>query len=924
MNDYRELCMQQGSPAVEQGRGLNIIPPPEERSLWLRFLDKFRDPLMLVLLAVFFMSVGISVYEMAYEDAGFSTLIEPLGVLTALLLATGVAFIFEVRADREFRLLNRKTDERLVKVLRWAEGADRMHSRPQLLQVKKSDVVKGDVVRLESGDEVPADARLLQSVSLKVDESAFTGEMFASKGVEEGNADGVGPTDEPSDDETAYPRDMLLRGSTVIEGSGVCRVVAIGMDTEEGHGVLLLREEPQVKTPLNRQLDSLGLWITRASYLIAALIVAGRMLYYFFLDGNSANNTDVLGIISFALGSVMIAVTLIVVAVPEGLPMSVTISLALSMRRMLKQNNLVRRLHACETMGAATVICTDKTGTLTQNQLTVMPDSVELYVPIEVAARAIAVNSTAELNTEDGHLQSVGNPTEGALLRWLYDTYGIDYQRLRESVSVTEQQAFSSETKQMSTTACDQATGCIYKYVKGAPEIVLGMCDSIAGGHTRDEVQARLAVLQSQGRRTLAFAVSSIPPLSPQSSALTFIGFVGMADPIRPDVPAAVETCHRAGVNVIMVTGDVALTARQIATETGIIRPSDQAVQLTGQEFADTTDQQLMANVLPRLKVLSRARPADKARLVGLLQQMGQVVAVTGDGTNDAPALKRAQVGLSMGDGTARAKEASDITILDNSFATINTAILWGRSLYLNIRRFILFQMTINVCACLVVLVGAFMGLDSPLNVTQMLWVNLIMDTFAAMALSSLPPDSSVMNQPPRSPQSQIVDRGMARHIMGVGLTFFAFLFGLWQLLWHYDITAMSQLTEADTWRMYVYGLLDFQRSKQHLSTYELGVFFSFFVMIQFWNIFNARYFRTGRSLVQDLSYCLRRPAAVSERFSTAFVAIVVAIFVGQLLIVNCFGALFGVSPLSVSDWLWLLLLTSPILLVGELLRLFR
>ncbi|MCR4919423.1 MAG: calcium-translocating P-type ATPase, PMCA-type, partial [Prevotella sp.] len=783
------------------------------------------------------------------------------------------------------------------------------------IEVKKSDVVVGDVVRLENGDEVPADARLLQSVSLKVDESAFTGEMFATKS-EQSVAGGADSTDE----QTAYPRDMLLRGSTVIEGSGVCQVVAVGMDTEEGRGALLLREEPQVKTPLDSQLDSLGMWITHASYLIATLIVAGRMLYYFFLDGNTANNTDLLGIVSFALGSVMIAVTLVVVAVPEGLPMSVTISLALSMRRMLKQNNLVRRLHACETMGAATVICTDKTGTLTQNRLTVMPDSVEAYVPIDQLARAIAVNSTAELNIDGGRMQSVGNPTEGALLRWLHDECNIDYQQLRDSFVVTGQEAFSSETKRMTTTARELSGGCIYKYVKGAPEIVLDLCSEIAGGHSREQILSRLAELQSRGCRTLAFASCQLSDAG-ADGRLVFIGFVGMADPVRPDVAAAVETCHRAGVNVIMVTGDVALTARQIAIDTGIIRPGEQALLMTGQQFAATSDQQLIADVLPKLKVLSRARPTDKARLVGLLQQMGQVVAVTGDGTNDAPALKRAQVGLSMGDGTARAKEASDITILDNSFATINTAILWGRSLYLNIRRFILFQTTINVCACLIVLVGAFMGLDSPLNVTQMLWVNLIMDTFAAMALSSLPPDTTVMNQKPRSPHSQIIDRGMARHIVGVGLLFFVFLFGLWQLLWHYDVTSVSQLTEPDTWHVYFSGLLDFHKSKQHLSTYELGLFFSFFVMMQLWNIFNARYFRTGRSLSEDLLHCFCQPTALSQRFSTAFVSIVAAIFVGQLLIVNCFGALFGVSALSVGDWLWLLLLTSPILIVAEVAR---
>jgi len=909
--DYRQQCLDNESPQVAQGKGKNIIPPPPEKPLWLGFLEKFKDPLIVVLLVVFAFSVIVSLYEIGVDGKGWATLIEPLGILLALLLATGVGFIFEVRAEREFRILNRKKDERPVKVLRWTANAPRSGRRPQMLLIAKSDVVVGDVIRLESGDEVPADGQLLKTEKLLIDESAFTGEMYATKTLHP----------EPDSQEQAYPHDFLLRGSIVLEGQCLYRVTATGLDTEEGKGARLIQEEAAVKTPLNRQLGQLGSWITRASYIVAALIVAGRLAYYFLFDGNRANDTDILQIVTFTLNSIMIAVTLIVVAVPEGLPMSVTISLALSMRRMLKQNNLVRKLHACETMGAATVICTDKTGTLTKNKLRVMEDSECLYADINDVARCIAVNSTAELSEQtDGKLRSVGNPTEGALLYWLRRRKGIDYQDFREAMTISHQQPFTPETKHMTTTATDNTTHRQFRFVKGAPEIVLDMCEEIAGGHTRQEVTESLAELQRRGRRTLAFATQELTPDA--KSPLQFIGFVGMADPIREDVRQAVETSHRAGVNIIMVTGDVALTAGEVARQTGIIVNDDDALVVGGQDFAQMTDSHIKGDILPTLKVLARARPADKARLVTLLQQTGQVVAVTGDGTNDAPALKKAHVGLSMGDGTARAKEASDITIIDNSFASINTAILWGRSLYLNIKRFILFQMTINVCACLIVLSGAFMGLDSPLNVTQMLWVNLIMDTFAAMALSSLPVDRRVMLDKPRRADAHIVDTRMAANIVIVGLLCFLFLFGLWQLLWHTDISSAYDLADTRLWEIYFNNFLDFTKTKQHLSHYELGIFFTFFVLLQFWNLFNARYFRTGRCLIIDVADTLRHPSHFATHYSMGFVAIAIAILLGQVLIVTLFGQMFEVSPLSPADWLWLIIFTCPVLLVGEFIRL--
>ena len=914
--DYRNLCLEQDSPEVEAGKGRNVIPPPEKEPLWKGYLRKFQDPLIIVLLVVFFFSVAVSIYEVFWMGKSTLTLIEPVGVLIALLLATGIGFILEVKADREFDVLNKKRDERPVKVLRWLKGADRTKDSPQIFQLKKSDVVVGDVVRLESGDEVPADGRLVESRSLRVDESAFTGEMYTKKTAD------VAPGAQQTE---AYPVDFLLRGSILIEGHGHYQVSAVGVDTEEGRGAMSLREETQVETPLNKQLGQLSRWITNASYLVAALIVVGRLLYYFFFDGDTQNNTQLISILEFTLDSILIAVTLIVVAVPEGLPMSVTMSLALSMRKMLKENNLVRKLHACETMGAATVICTDKTGTLTKNKLKVLDDS-DIYIDIQQLALGIAVNSTAELAMRPGDKpRTVGNPTEGSLLYWLYRRKDIDYRPLRERCTVLEQVSFTSETKRMTTVARDESTGKTWRFVKGAPEVVLALCDEIAGGHTAEEVNRGLVDLQKIGRRTLAFACQEI--VEGKSSPMVFAGFVGMADPVREDVRDAVETCQRAGVRVIMVTGDVALTANEIARETGIMTAGESDQIITGAEFAAMDDDTLKKEVLPTLKVLSRARPTDKSRLVTLLQEMGHVVSVTGDGTNDALALKKAQIGLSMGDGTARAKEASDITIIDNSFVSINKAIMWGRSLYVNIQRFLLFQMTINICACLIVLAGAFMGLDSPLNVTQMLWVNLIMDTFAAMALSSLPPDKRVMLRRPRDPNSHIIDRGMALRIVSVGLLFFLFLFGVWQLIWHLDFSqaegesGMALLLRWDSVKEFFVGFTSIGRVKQHISTYELAIFFSIFVMMQFWNIFNAKYYRSGRSLIQDLIDLVRDPQSWNRNFSMGFLLIVLVIFLGQVFIVNEAGRMFGVSALTMKDWVLIVGFTSLILIVPDVVR---
>ena len=895
----------EGSEEVVQGKGRNIIPEVEKEPLWKAYLEKFKDPIIIILLVALGLSLGVSVYEMAYSGRDASCLIEPLGVLVAILLATGIGFIFEVKAEKEFKILNKAKDERPVKVLRLKRAGDKI---PQTYEVPKSDVCVGDVVVLENGDEVPADGLLLSDRNLTIDESNFTGEPYTKK-----------KTVPEANNESTYPENFLLRGSTVIEGSATCKITAVGPQTEEGKGAKILQEETDVETPLNAQLNQLAKWITYASYIIAALIVVGRMSIFFLT--NDAGTYSFIEIFRVALNSLMIAVTLIVVAVPEGLPMSVTISLALSMRKMLKEKNLVRKLHACETLGATTVICTDKTGTLTKNKMSVV-ESEFWGVDESLIADSIAVNSTAALNnSENGEYHAIGNPTEGALLLWLQGK-GVDYSERRNAYQIVDQIAFSTERKRMTTDAIDSATGNEYLFIKGAPELLLETSDIIEGGPSKETVLATLAAWQAKGMRTLGFAFRN---MSAQDSKVSFIGIVGIADPIREDVREAINTCSgHAGVRVIMVTGDNALTASEIARQAGIISKSESnPLTITGSEFAAKSDEYLKKEVLPTLRVLSRARPEDKVRLVTLLQQMGEVVAVTGDGTNDAPALKKAQVGLSMGDGTARAKEASDITIIDNSFSSIGKGILWGRSLYLNIKRFILFQMTINVCACLIVLLGAFIGLDSPLTVTQMLWVNLIMDTFAAMALSSIPPDRKVMDEKPRNQNSHIIDRKMAVRIAFSGIFFFTFLALLWQLLWRMDISSVRDLLHWNVVGEFFRGAFS-AHTKAHLSGYELGVFFTTFVLLQFWNLFNARYFKTSGSVLQDvLDFFFNR-----ERFkaSACYGCLLVAgiILAGQFLIVNCFGAFFEVSPLPLADWGWILLCTSPVLIIPDLYRFIR
>lgn len=869
--------------------GANVLTPPEKEPLWKQFLEKFGDPLIIILMIAGALSIGISCYEFFGLGQDAAVFFEPVGIFVAILLATGLAFYFELQADKEFTILNQVNDDEPVEVIR----------NGNTTQIPRKDIVVGDIVILNTGEDVPADSELLEATSLHMDESTLTGEPMCGKSVFEKDFDKA----------ATYPTNHVMKGTKVMEGHGICRVLAVGDKTEQGKVFEAVQIDDSVKTPLNEQLDGLSDWITKVSYGFAALIVIGRIIMYFVTNGTDCFGSmeQVAPFIAYVLQTLMIAVTLVVVAVPEGLPMAVTLSLAYSMRRMLKTNNLVRKMHACETMGATTVICTDKTGTLTQNLMSV--DEMKVYgdTAKDVLNEGLAVNSTASIDFSDKNKpQILGNPTEGALLLWL-NKKGVDYRSVRESVKTVAEVPFSTERKYMATIVVSVALkGKKVFYVKGAPEIVFGLCKKTSV--SKEDVDKQLTEYQSRAMRTLGFAYQvlndgdkAIEDNKIVADKLCFIGVAAIADPVRLDVPSAVKECVDAGIRVKIVTGDTPGTAKEIARQIGLWNDAKDTERniITGPEFAALSDEELLERILD-LKIISRARPMDKKRLVETLQKKNQVVAVTGDGTNDAPALRAAHVGLSMGDGTSVAKEASDITIIDNSFSSIGKAVMWGRSLYQNIQRFLLFQLTVNVTACFLVLCGAFMGTESPLTVTQMLWINLIMDTFAAMALASLPPSESVMKDRPRDRNAFILNKPMLREIIGVGGFFFLMLLGMLYIFQHAEV---NQLTD----------LLHLQLgAKGHVSTYELTLLFTTFVMTHFFYLFNARAFETGRS-------------ALHFKGCNGLLTIVAIILVGQIAMVELPGLqqFFNVEGLKLTDWIIIIIGSSFVLWVREIWHLF-
>ena len=857
---------------VKQSReqhGKNVLTPPQRTSLWKLYLDKYRDPIIQILLVAAFVSLILAFIEKNF--------METIGIFVAVFLATTVGFYFERDAAKKFNLLTALSEEQPVKVRR----------NGKVMEIPRHDVVVGDIVLVEVGDEVPADGELIVCNDLQINESALTGEPVAEKSLE-GGGDG------------AYPRNVILRSTMVMNGRGEFVVTAVGDATEIGKVAKKSTEQTSVETPLHMQLDKLAKMISKVGSVVsvAAFFI---FLIHDILTNPAWGGKDYFYMAEIVLKYFMMAVTLIVMAVPEGLPMAITLSLALNMRRMLKSNNLVRKLHACETMGAVTVICTDKTGTLTQNKMQV--SALELKQGDEALLdTAIALNSTAELN--DG--KPIGNPTESALLLWL-DAQGKDYEELRKQVNVLKQLPFSTERKMMATLA--EVDGETYLFVKGAPEIVMKKC--IIEDRMLRQSAEELDEWQHKAMRTLAFAYKkievSIMRTSRTSTAevvalldandLQLQAIAAIADPIRPDVPAAVQECRHAGIEVKVVTGDTAATALEIGKQIGVFEDEPENIgadgsltsldqqMITGEQWEALSDEEAYERAKD-IRVMSRARPTDKQRLVAMLQKRGEVVAVTGDGTNDAPALHYAHVGLSLGSGTSVAKEASDMTLLDDSFKSIANAVMWGRSLYRNLQRFLFFQLVVNVAALLLVLGGSVIGTEMPLTVTQILWVNLIMDTFAALALASLPPSHEVMKDKPRKASDFIINKSIGFGILFCGIVFFLVMFAL--------------LVYCE------------RRGKGGVDVHELTMFFTTFVMIQFWNLFNAKALMSHHTAFRHF---------LKDK---GMILVLVLVLVGQWIIVTFGGEMFRTTPLSLHEWLLIIGSTSVVLWVGELWRTFK
>lgn len=851
------------SEQVEASRrqhGRNLLTPPKRPSIWRLYAEKYKDPIIRILLIAALFSLGIGIYENEY--------VETIGILVAVFLATTIGFYFEYDAQKKFDILNALGQEELVTVIRDS----------QAMQVPRSELVVGDVVILEQGVEIPADGLLLEAINLQVNESSLTGEPICHKTTDEAHFDR----------EATYPSNRVLRSSMVVDGHGCMKVDAVGDETEIGHVARHATTFTDIETPLNQQLNRLSKLINKVAFTISLLVfVAGTShgLYVYFQELMPGQPIDWAIMAATLLKWFMVTVTLIVMAVPEGLPMAVTLSLALNMRRMLRTNNLVRKLHACETMGAVTVICTDKTGTLTQNRMEVADIQSDHHFE-EQLAENMAVNSTALLE-EGSEGQGIGNPTECALLLHLRKN-GKNYSEYREKAPLTSQLTFSTERKYMATLVTSSVNQRRMLYVKGAPEVILELCQ--ISTDQQQQIEAILKEYQAGAMRTLAFAHREIADNEgtdclalAQQGRLTLEGICAIMDPVRPEVPSAVKNCHDAGIHVKMVTGDNAGTAIEIAKRIGLWTESDREEQvITGAAFAALSDEEAL-NRIASIKVMSRARPMDKQRFVKLLQEKGAVVAVTGDGTNDVPALNRAQVGLSMGSGTSIAKEASDITLIDDSFRSIATAVMWGRSLYKNIQRFLAFQLTISLTALAISMVGSFLDTDIPLTVTQILWINLIVDTFASLALSTIPPSADVMKEQPRKSSDFILSRFVKKSVGITAGIFFAVLLGI--------------LFYFNRW------------GNNTISLHDLTVFFTFFVMLQFWNLMNARVLGSHQSAFSQLLNC------------KGLLFVMSMILIGQILIVEFGGKVFRTEPLDITTWLTIVAGSSLVLWIGEIVR---
>lgn len=840
--------------------GANALTRRKPDSLLKRLWDAATEPMLLMLIAAGLIALAVNIVRQV--TGGEADFLECVGVFVAIALSVVISVVMEGRSAKAFEALSKINADMVVRAVR--DG--------QTVTLQSADLAVGDVVLLSAGDKVPADGRLLESTALRVDESALTGESFPVKKDSE-----LVLTDEKTS--LAERANMLYSGTFVTEGNGRLLVTAVGDATEFGKIAGELGNAEKSSTPLQEKLARLGKTITVLG-VIAAGIVFVAQLISFALHGGLH--------LEAVMEAFITSIVLIVAAVPEGLPTIVAVSLSINIIKLSKQNALVKKMIASETIGCISVICSDKTGTLTENKMTVRAfyDTQWHREPAqlrnEYLTHNICLNTTADLAPDGGF---IGNPTECAMLRFFEqaDT-GNTYRREREDHTRLCAFPFSSELKHMTTIS--NVDGRILSYVKGSPECVLDMCalepDRLA------ELRRVLVQAEKQAMRVIAFAHKELAEMEDFSakeahrrmeSDMVFDGFVAIADPLRSDVYDAVAACRSAGVGVKILTGDNIVTATAIAKELDLL--ADGCVALEAKEVEEMSDRQLQ-KMLPKISVIARSTPTVKMRVVKLLKAQGDVVAVTGDGINDAPALKNADVGIAMGiSGTEVSKEASDIVLLDDSFATIVKAVEWGRNIYENFKRFISFQLTVNIASVICVFVSVLMGLPAPFTALQLLWINIIMDGPPALTLGLEPGYSDLMRRRPTNRSENIISKGMLARITATGV--------------YMSVVFLLQ-----------YKLNFLGAARGEMTT----VLFTLFVLFQLFNAFNCR------ELHSESIFC--------HLFKNKLMLLVVGCtFVLQVLIIQFAGASFGTVPLGIAMWGKLFALAFSVIVLSEVIKAF-
>ncbi len=820
--------------------GLNLLTPPKEVPWWKLYLEKFKDPIIVILLVATAISLAFGIIEGNYTES--------IGIIAAVLIATGVGFWREYDAKKKFDAMKSDKDYEPVKVRR--NGV--------VVEITKDHVVVGDIAILSAGDEIPADIELFKAIDMKVAESAMTGESVAVPKY---------PIDEAYTG-SGFAPNLLLRGTTIESGLGEGVVIKVGDETEIGKTTIQASEETDNKTPLEEKLGELAGKITTAAFLVAGLMfIILNLVHWDFAFGDHAFSWSMSTLLT-EVGFLMGAIVVIIVAVPEGLPLSVTLALAFSMKTMANENNLVKKMHACETIGAVNVIFTDKTGTLTQNCMTVVDVDVR-EEDKDVLNLVGAVNSTANWSNAS---RVLGNPTEAAILKHM----GHDLsERLRSEYRILSCIPFSSAYKYMVTQAQNEESKEEIILIKGAPEVIARII-------RYDKYLGEVSTQQARGRRAISAAIINSKDYNAVKESLesgnplddcTYIGTWFIEDPVRSDVPDAIRKCYGAGIDVVMMTGDNLRTGTEIGRQAGF----KDIWAIEAKDFWEAVKNPQNGREYPN--VIARCTPTNKLDILKWAKDKDYVCAMTGDGVNDSPSLNHADVGIAMGSGTSVAKEAADIILLDDAFPSIVTGVKWGRSLYKNIKNFLFFQLSINVSACLIAVFGPLVGVEMPFTVIQFLWINLVMDSLAAIALTSEPADERVLSEKPRDRRQFIIDKSLAKSIFGFGIfVWILCTFVLWGM-----------------------------KHTEFLSKIDLTVFFASYMVINLWNMFNARVIGKNKSVFSGL------------KSNYKFTGILLFILAVTILLVQFGGEVFQTHPLSWKTWLTIILVTSPVMIVREI-----